>query len=355
MNSLLKNRNVYSFGALLLTLFGEGCALIGIQGYCDKWLNGTLFALALVVFLWFLALCWGVRFGIRSIILTKLLANAITPRWLGVLYLFFFVVHLGWLTNSAMSLFVPSESFDAIVYATLICIGGIVVLILFFPDGREVKSKDAKEIIVSAMSLISIPRSGNYTDLNLRPLVRILQKRQINNCELLILRSDYNKMTDADLSHSIKDVMEFLFTYTHEDKALVTNLLTGKTIKQQMETLIKKVALIEFPEQEEEIERLTIDWTDPCDYNTFKSCHDALTQKIKEKDDNNHRLVCYISPGTALVGALITLMAIDGNRELYYYSQEKNIDDSKRLIPVNKNEIPLKNLLSQALETLNAV
>ena len=355
MNFFLKNRDFYSFGALLLTLIGEGCALTGIQGYCDKWLYGTLLALVLVVLLWLLALCWGVRFGIRSVILTKLLANAITPRRLGVLYLLFFVVHLGWLTNSAMSLFIPSESFDTIVYATLICIGGMVVLILFFPDGRDVKDKDAKEIIVSAMSLISVPRSGNYADLNLRPLVRILQKRQINNCELLILRSDYNKMTDADLSNSIKNVMEFLYTYTHEDKDLVTNLLTGKTIKQQMETLIKKVALIEFPEQKEEIERLTIDWTDPCDYNKFRPCHDALTQKIKEKDDNNHKLICYVSPGTSLVGALITLMAIDGDRELYYYSQEKNIDDSQRLMLVNKNEIPLKNLLSQALETLNAV
>lgn len=355
MEKFFKNRDFYSFGALLLTLFGEGCALIGIQGYCDEWLNGTLLALTLVVLLWLFALCYGVRFGIRSVILTKLLANAITPRWLGVLYLFFFVVHLGWLTNAAMSLFTPSYSFDDIVTATLICIGGMIVLILFFPDGRDVKDKGAKEIIVSAMSLISIPRSGNYTDLNLRPLVRIFQERHMNHCELLILRSDYNKITDEGLSKSINDVMEFLFTHTNEDKSLVASILNGKPILQQMEALIKKVAQIEFPERKEEIEQLKIDWTEPCDYNVFKSCHDALSKKIKEKDDKHHRLVCYVSPGTALVGALITLIAIDGNRELYYYSQEKNMDDSKRLMLVNKNDIPLKNLLSQALETLNSI
>lgn len=352
MNSFLKNRDFYSRGALLLTLIGEGCALVGIQGYCGRWLYGTLLALVLVVFLWLLARCYGVRFGIKSVILTKLLANAITPRWLGVSYLFFFVVHLGWLTNAAMSLFTPSDSLDDI-YATLICIGGMFFLILFFPDGRDVKDKGAKEIIVSAMSLISVPRSGNYADLNLRPLVRIFQERQMNHCELLILRSDYNKMTDEGLSKSIYDVMEFLFNYTHEEASLVTSLLNGKNILQQMETLIKKVAQIEFPERKEEIEQLTIDWTEPCDYNVFKSCHDSLSKKIKEKDDKNHRFICYVSPGTALVGALITLMAIDGNRELYYYSQEKDIDDSKRLMLVNKNEIPLKNLLSQALDTLN--
>ena len=352
MNGFLKNRDFYSRGALLLILLGEVCALIGIQGYCDKWLYGTLLALALVVLLWLLACCCGVRFGFKSVILTKLLANAIAPRGLGVSYLFFFVVHLGWLTNAVMNLFTPSDSFDDI-YATLICIGGMFFLILFFPDGRDVKDIGAKEVVVSAMSLISVPRSGNYADLNLRPLVRIFQERQMNHCELLILRSDFNKKTDEGLSKNIYDVMEFLFNYTHEEKSLVTSLLNGKNILQQMETLIKKVAQIEFPERKEEIEQLTIDWTEPCDYNVFKSCHDSLSKKIKEKDDKDHRLVCYVSPGTALVGALITLLAIDGNRELYYYSQEKNIDDSKRLMVVNKNEIPLKNLLSQALDTLN--
>ena len=162
-------------------------------------------------------------------------------------------------------------------------------------------------------------------------------------------------MTDDNLSKSIHNVMEFLFTYTNEDKKLVPTLLSGKDILQQMETLVKKVAQIEFPKQKEEMERLKIDWTDPCDYNVFKSCHDVLTRKIKGIDDIRHRLVCYVSPGTSLVGALITLMAIDGDRELYYYSQEKDLDDSRRLMLVNKKDIPLKNLLSQALETLNAI
>ena len=352
MSSFFKNRDVYSLGALCFTLMGECFALIGIQGFFDKWLYGVCLALALVLIIWVIALCNDVRFGIRSVILTKLLANAITPRWLGVLYLLFFVIHLGWLTNTAMSLFIPTESFDAVLYATLICIVGMMVLILFFPDGKEVKDKKAKEIIVSAISLISVPRSGNYSDLNLRPLVRILQERQINNCEFLILRSDYNKMTDENLSRSINDVMEFIYTYTNEDKSLIPTLLKDKTIKQKIEMLIKKVAQVEFPDQKEEVNNLYIDWTEPCDYNVFKSCHDALMSKIKEKDDKNHRLICYASPGTSLVGVVITLMAIDGNRELYYYSQEKDKEDSERLMLVNKNEIPLKNLLSQALDSI---
>ena len=57
---------------------------------------------------------------------------------------------------------------------------------------------------------------------------------------------------------------------------------------------------------------------------------------------------------------VMTLLAIDGDRELYYYSQEempagmtcfdKLAFKEKLLRPVDKNKIPLYNLLSQALD-----
>ena len=307
----------------------------------------------LLLLFWVVCKLFGLTFTPRKTI-SKLLANAISPTLLGTFYLLFFVIHIGWLGNAVHGLFseTTGDAFCDVLFSTAVCVVGMLALIFFFPNGKEEKDKNAKDTIVSAISMISIPRSREYSELNLRPLVRILQGRPINNCELLILRSDFNKMPDADLSTKIKDVMEFLFSYTKEDEKHVPDLLNGKSVKEQMEVLIKKVALIEFPNQKEEIEHLTIDWTEPCDYNNFKSCHDALAPKIERKDDNKHRLICYVSPGTALVGSLITLMAIDGDRELFYYSQDKSKEDSERLMPVNKNDIPLKNLLSQALEKL---
>ena len=297
---------------------------------------------------------YGPAFTVRSTV-SKLLANAISPTRLGTSYLLVFVIHIGWLGNAVHGLFSETgDGFCRVLFSTVVCLVGLVGLVFFFPDGREEKNVNAKDTILSAMSLISVPRKGQYSDLNLRPLVRILEGREIDNCELLILRSDFNGISDEDLSKSITEVMEFLFIHNNENKELASKLLNGKTVVEQMEALIKKVAQIEFPERKEEIARLTIEWTEPCNYNVFKSCHDALVHKIDEKDDYNHRLICYVSPGTSLVGTLITLMAIDGDRELYYYSQEKGKDDSERLIPVNKNDIPLKNLLSQALEKIES-
>ncbi|MCR5140639.1 MAG: OPT/YSL family transporter [Bacteroidaceae bacterium] len=360
--SIFKKRTLkkepFSWIAIILVLAAE--VLMLVFPHIHWCLLMALFVL--LVLFWVVCKLSGLTFSIRSTI-SKLLANAISPTLLGTIYLLTFVIHIGWLGNAVHGLF--SETGNAlcnVLFSTLACILGLVALVFFFPNGKEEKDKEVKETIVSAISMIGLPRTRDYSELNLRPLVRILQGRQINNCELLILRSDFNKMSDTDLSKNIKDVMEFLFSYEKEGKAIwpdslkgksVADLLEGKQrVTEQMELLIKIVALIEFPTQEEEIENLTFDWTDPCNYNDFKSCHDVLTTKIERKDDNKHRLICYVSPGTALVGSLITLMAIDGDRELYYYSQDRSKEDSERLMPVNKNDIPLKNLLSQALEKL---
>lgn len=352
-NSIFKEKShkkePYSWIAVALVIISEVLMLFLPQAHYT-----VLLALSiLLLLLWGICKMMKLSFSYRSTV-SKLLANAISPTSLGTVYLLFFVIHIGWLGNAVHGLFSETGTdFMNVLFSTLVCIAGLLALVFFFPSGKEEKDKEATDTIVSAMSLISIPRTREYLDLNLRPLVRILQGRQLNNCELLILRSDFNKMSDSDLCEKIKEVMDFLFLYKKEDEKLVPALLNGKTVQEQMEMLIKKVAEIEFPNQNEEIKQLTIDWTDKCDYNDFKSCHDVLAQKIERKDDNKHRLICYVSPGTALVGALITLMAIDGDRELYYYSQNENKEDSERLLPVNKKDIPLKNLLSQALETLN--
>lgn len=348
--SKLPTKKPYSWTALTLVLVAEVLMLIFLRIRLSV-LVGLVLLLLLLLFIRKLR---GLTFSVRSTV-SKLLANAISPTRLGTSFLLAFVIHIGWLGNAVHGLFSGTDAeFSHTLFSTIVCVVGLSALVLFFPDGKEEKNGDAKETILSAMSLISVPRSGQYSDLNLRPLVRVLEGRKIDNCELLILRSDYNGISDEDLSKSITGVMEFLFEHNKEDKDLASALLDGKTVVEQMEALIKKVAQIEFPGREEEIARLSIEWTDPCNYNVFKSCHDALIHKIEEKDDYNHRLICYVSPGTALVGALITLMAIDGDRELYYYSQEKNVDDSKRLMRVNKNDIPLKNLLSQALEKVES-
>ena len=74
--------------------------------------------------------------GISPIILTKLLGNAIAPRKLGIIYLFVFVIHLGWITNSTFDLIsTDGTEFNPRTFIPLItAIVGILCLVCFFHD-----------------------------------------------------------------------------------------------------------------------------------------------------------------------------------------------------------------------------
>lgn len=353
----LRKKHFYCWVALLIILLSEVSIFIHIQTAYSIYKVIPIIGACLLLFLTLLGRTFHLKFSIRSAIITKLLANAVAPTTLGTLYLLCFVVHIGWLTNAVFGLFTErGYVIYEIAYSALICVLGLIALIVFFPVGKESKL-NPKTVYISGISEIKRPYSGNYSDLNLRPLVRILQNEQsFNNCELLILRSDYNRMSDLKLSNSIRDVLTFVMNTGNNDQNLIDNevnsLLEGKDVKKQLETLVREVARREFPERPD-IDELVIKWTNvTCDYNNFKSCYDALDEKVKVMDDIQHRIICCVSSGTAMVAAVLTLLSIDGDRELYYYSQDNSLPDSERMKFINKNDIPLKNLLSQALETL---
>lgn len=343
-------RNTYSFLALLLILVGEALSLIAIRNDYDwyTWGPGVAIVLGLIILLWLIGWCLHVRFGFRSIIVTKLLANAISPIWLGVVYLLFFAIHIGWLTNATMSLFMPKEPFCEVGTNMLVCVVGMGLLIWFFPNGRQKKTSNPTKIFVSGISEIKIPWTKNPSDLNLRPLARELQHTEddLEDCELLILMSDFNDISNEQISQSVRSVLDFI------GQNAVS--LDGLSTEQQIKKLIREVIKQEFPKKKW-IDQMAIEFSIPCNYDNFSDCFRAISPLVEAKDDDNHRLIFNLTPGTGIVGSLMTLLAIDGDRELYYYRQEKNdsIPDIDRLQPVYKSDIPLKNLLSQALETLN--
>ena len=343
-------RNAYSLLALLLILVGEILSLIAIRHNYDwhTWGPGVAIVFGLIILLWLIGWLLHVRFGFRSIIVTKLLANAISPRWLGVVYLLFFAIHIGWLTNATMSLFMPKEPFCEVGTNMLVCVVGMGLLIWFFPNGRQKKTGNPTKVFVSGISEIKIPWTKNPSDLNLRPLARALQHTEDDseNCELLILMSDFNKASNEQISLSVRSVLDFI-----GQKAIS---LDGLSTEQQIKTLIREVVKQEFPKKKW-VDQMAIEFSIPCNYDNFSDCFRALSPLVEAKDDDNHRLIFNLSPGTGIVGSLMTLLAVDGDRELFYYRQEKSdkISDIDRLQPVNKSDIPLKNLLSQALETLN--
>lgn len=352
------SRNTISWIALVMVLIGEFFAFRGIHdGWCT-WGPWTLVSVGIIIALWVIARLLSFKFNLRSVILTKLLSNAIAPQRLGTLYLLYFVIHIGWLTNATMSLFMPKDLDDVLV-SVAVCITGLLVLIIFFPNGNKEKIKNATKVFVSGISFISVPYTKQYQDLNLRPLVRILKDTNddIMNYEMIILKSNFDNATDDTISKKIMEILQFMFPPKQGEKknnyleSILEKFNQGMTINQQLALLIRETAKIEFP-QKKWLDSLHIEFTDACNYNEFDQCFSALSSTLKTKDDKRHQLVFNITPGTGVVGSLMTLMAIDGDRSIFYYNQDKRVPDSERIKAVDKSKVPLENLLSQALETL---
>lgn len=116
--------------------------------------------------------------------------------------------------------------------------------------------------------------------------------------------------------------------------------------------MIRMFALFEFPDNLEFIKNVEVEFTEPCNYNNYPNSFDTMAEFIKKYDNDSCEFEFNITPGTALVSSVMTLLAIDGDKKLYYHEQVqgKPLPAEKAIQPVDKNKLPLENLLSQALD-----
>ena len=315
---------------------------------------------------------FGQRFSIASPIVTKLLANAVTPSFWGTFYLFMFVIHIGWLANAVLGWYTEENDLLCRVWlSTLVCVFGMYFLIVFFPKGNEQKVEKPQKVFISGISAISTrPEDLDkmvYDRLNLLPLVRILQLAIKDDVvpKMVILQTDAFKDTDV-FNKAFLRVLELT------NPEALPDLDNCNGINEKLELLIREVAKREFPEMARRkignssfIDNISIEFTtEACNYSkNFEKAYTILNEKTKGLDDIHHCLYFNLTPGTGIIGSLMTLMAIDGDRHLYYYSQEPmpllGSDEEKRkfreslVLPVDKSKVPLQALLSQALEKQN--
>lgn len=359
VKQLLDNRNTYSWAALFILLLCETFAFCGIHCSWCIWGPWTLLASLLVIAIGIVGNILKHTFNLRSVILTKLLANTISPQPLGTIYLLLFVIHIGWLTNAVMNLFMPDDIVDVAI-SVGICIFGLIILICFFPDGKVEKNKGNKfKVFVSGISgLNSVPPSLDFDKYNVRPLVRILEETNMtgDDCEFLILLSDfYTKAKKQEPDEEKKELQRRWDVIRDTVKLAVPDLnedeFSKLTIEEKLERLIIETAKNEFREREISFKKLKIHFTAPCNYEDFPTCFRLLSNEIREYDTRDKEICFNLTPGPASISSIVTLLSIDADRKLYYYSQ----DDSKRNKPielVDKTKVPLENLLSQAIDTL---
>ena len=110
--------------------------------------------------------------------------------------------------------------------------------------------------------------------------------------------------------------------------------------------------MVEFPEKKWIKNHLTITFTEEANYDDIYDCYDKISIPLKERDDVNHKLYFNLTPGTNSAAALMTLLAIDGSRKLFFYKQNVNENEVSKIVEVDKSGIPLSSLLSQTLDSI---
>lgn len=383
MNTLkkfLKNRNAYSWIALLLLVLGEYFAFRGIRGNWCVWGPCTQVIIVLAVVLIIIGHCFKHKFSLKSVILTKLLANAIAPQRLGTIYLLFFVIHIGWLTNGMMSLFMPDQNQNYVLTSIFVCLIGMGLLVIFFPNGSINMVDFPQKVFVSGLSPFPEKKidtkTGDfekpiiYSKFNLIPLIKLLEVvapeianiskedwndpqkfANIQQCKLLIIKTNYynNKIPCTPYLDDTNGIE--LNDETIAKELAEYNITPDNPTDDRIRLLIKKTALREFNSYNNMKEwikqKLVIEFTESVDYDDYEKCFLATSHAMKQLDSKEHLFFFNLTPGTATIKLILTLLSISAKHRLFYYSQGK----TPKLIEVDKSLLPLQNLLSQALET----
>lgn len=384
--TLLDNRNSYSWAALFILLFFEFFTIAGVRQQNPTMYWGALFIMILFCFL-LIGVGWGnikYLFWPNKKIFTKLMANAIAPTRLGAIYLLLFVIHLGWLSDGSLNYFQSNnDNLLPVSISVITSIIGIFELICFFPEGKQNKENASKVVLVSGISKLSSKETiiDNtslflYSLYNVNPLASIFNLcfkshtiKKENVSKLIILSSDIHYQLDffkngvvevpitKIAANEWEELLEAhsvqLFKSTSQTAFLKIPLETDNSnhfayVEDCLRAIIKVTAICQFPEMKDFFKRLVIEFTNPCDYDNFEQCFEVLSDAVKKEDeDKDTRLFFNLTPGTGIVGSLMTLFSLDKYRNLYFYAQ----NSSKEILPVNKSRVPLENLLSQALDT----
>lgn len=377
LSTLLGNKYAISLAVLLLLIATELFALLGIRAL-DWWPWGKIAVILgiFIVFLWALGGLFHNDFRFNNVTLRRLLANAISPTWLGVAYLLAFVLHIGWTSNAMNSLFVDTSDGPQAFTSFGISLIGILVLILFFPEGKVDKSGARKAVFVSGISMIGVNKdqtNNKYTISirNIVPLVSVLDLvfkdnlvKKENMGEFLILDTDGHQQ----IGGKRKSVMDVIVAKDWDNCQVDTTGIEGNpgiipmqwrpdpddesnALESLIRWLIKLTAKLKYPGNKEFIEGMEIQFMDkPCDYDKFDQCFEVVERAVRRVDNHEHLLYFNLTPGTGIVGSLMTLFAIDDNRQLYYYPQNS---PNPVITMADKGKVPLENLLSQALDSIN--
>lgn len=317
-------------------------------------------------------------FSMNSKTAAKLFANAIQPRVINVLYLIIFIVHLGCIGNIVYSLF-TGEYFSEIrlnIYFFIVIFLGTYYLIYTFPR-PEKKEKNGKKIFFSGMPTLNLrPNAGLIDNLNLIPFVSQFFVIQNSDKNIKLNRGDkifvlhtkehnlnyFKKLFETDIPYLMGDGncnQAALDKYNKEIANIRTEFNMNPTVDEInniIRKIVKMVTKYVFSENKdicEIVDQIEIIFTTTTDYNNFNDCYMKAQQVIEEEEKKGYEIILNCSPGTVAVSACLTILSMQRNRRLLYYSQDKQITPKYRMQEIMENKLDFKELIEKISEELS--
>lgn len=375
--SMKQKKTHFSTMALIWLLLLEVLIIVSFQGKCYNyfWVLIAMMIIPLVTLSYLGKSNYDYDFWPRTTIITRLMSNVIAPTWLGALYLFFFVIHIGWLTDGSLNLFLHKTypNTTEIVESLIAGFFGTICIISFFPDSRPDNRNKKNKVFISGISaLFNPPISLTHDRFSVVPLVKILLTSNINHekCQFVILYSDFYQtdvkretivntiQLDKEMKSDFNGNISKYFNdndFDNNDKLNINNIIELDNLSTSglLKVLIKVVAKHNIPNIDSDWlkNNISIRFTNPYNYNDYKNCFNALSNELSYINSEETDIFFNITPGTAAISAIGTLLSIDSKYKLFYHSQDE-MDKENPIIEIDKTNLPFESLLSQALESI---
>ncbi|WP_455584488.1 hypothetical protein [Bacteroides sp.] len=310
-------------------------------------------------------------------IAVKLLANAIRPRMINMLFLFVFLVHISCIGNAVFSLLTTNSFYEFIQYAfvLIVLICSILYIILIFPivpPSPECLQSVFYSGISSPISF-NPDRQSNKIEIdrnNLLPLVRAFYIKnrkhtiQIKEGDIIYILLS-NQLTVSKLKEQLNSLEKASFNSTRPDKTIYleelrTNLQHAITDNEQLEdileAIIKAFAFFEFRDNAEicnALEKVKVKFSQPIDCDDFDSCFVEAKNTMQNYANQNYEIIINSSPATKVITSVLTLLSIQNDRYLLYFKQFSQIDIKDKMCLTVKNDKSVKELIEELADELS--
>lgn len=351
---------LFESGFIVLVNFGVFRKSLYHTSSCLNLLGYILAVIGVILVITGMIFTKKYKFKINKKIVAQLLASTIQARYLTVIFLMVFVVHVACMGNAAYSIFSGTSALWINLGVIVISIFACALLAYTFPY-VEIKPTNGHKVFFSAMSILPTVTKEIEIEkqLNIIPLVKMFDV----NDEIKLLEGDILHILLTDKS-GIEAFISSNFNYlkTGQNKSTELNLLKrqleliraeinsdlSNSKTNSLSAIIKAFGKYVFPSLSDVIDRLHIEFTQPVDYNNAKECFDVAKFFIDKYNKNRYKIIVNCTSGTAAPTCALSILSMKSNRQLLYCRQDNGV-----VTPIMTNKFDFKDLMDEISEELS--